>query len=166
VIECSEQLSPNKPWGIKWPSAAETFALLRVWIGPLRIGNRHLDIDVHWFLCGIFGLQRISPSLLVVRLRYSLDTNALSEPIRPVSDAAFIKKFHAQRTPTIPLDPVRNLIDHSFASRSFVSPNITQDKHFERSFDSQRISLAYKMKTRLPFASRRVHTRALHEQEV
>lgn len=33
----------------------------------------------------------------MVRLRYLLDTNGLSEPIRPVPDAAFMKKFHAHR---------------------------------------------------------------------
>lgn len=30
-----------------------------------------------------------------MRLRYLLDTNALSEPIRPSPDAAFVKKFRA-----------------------------------------------------------------------
>ena len=32
-----------------------------------------------------------------MRLRYLLDTNALSEPIRPSPDTAFMKKFRAHR---------------------------------------------------------------------
>lgn len=32
-----------------------------------------------------------------MRLRYLLDTNALSEPIRPAPDEVFMKKFHAHR---------------------------------------------------------------------